>query len=80
MRAYAHTNVCIVYSVVANTLPQLRIKCGVAKSCLGAHTALQAPMHLIGVLPQNQLSQNQLPLNQLPIDQLSYHAGQFPLN
>ena len=25
-------------------LPQLRIKCGVAKSCQGTHTALQAPM------------------------------------
>ena len=24
--------------------PQLRIKCGIAKSCLGTHTALQAPM------------------------------------
>ena len=24
--------------------PQLRIKCGVAKSCPGTHTALQAPM------------------------------------
>ena len=27
-----------------NTLPQLRIKCGVAKFCPGTHSALQAPM------------------------------------
>ena len=26
--------------------PQLRIKCGIAKSCPGTHTALQAPMVL----------------------------------
>ena len=40
------TDICIVYSV-AIRFPQLRIKCGIAKSCLGTHTALQAPMDII---------------------------------
>ena len=32
-----------------NMLPQLRIKCGVAKSCPGTHTALQVPMANSGI-------------------------------
>ena len=44
MRAYAHTDVCTVYSDDTIRFPQLCIKCGVAKSCPGTHTALQPPM------------------------------------
>ena len=42
--AYARADVCIAYSVVAKYVPQLCIKCGIAKSCPGTHTALQARM------------------------------------
>ena len=42
MHAYECTDVRIAYSVVKKIhFPQLRIKCGVAKSCPGTHTALQ---------------------------------------
>ena len=45
--AHAYTDVRIAYNVVTKyVFPQLRIKCGVAKSCPGTHTALQAPMIL----------------------------------
>ena len=47
MDAYAYTDVRIAYSVHPSNkirFPKLRIKCGVAKSCPGTHTALQAPM------------------------------------
>ena len=43
-RAFARTDVSIAYSVVTKSLPQLCIKCGVAKSCPGTHTALQVPI------------------------------------
>ena len=43
-RAYAHTDVCIAVQCSDNTLPQLHIKCGIAKFCPGTHSALQAPM------------------------------------
>ena len=42
--AYAHTDIHIAYSVVTKYVLQLCIKCGLAKSCPGTHTALQAPM------------------------------------
>ena len=36
--------------------PQLRIKCGIAKSYPGTHTALQAPMvYIMGQLAANQM-------------------------
>ena len=41
-----HTHRC-TYSIQCSDkihFPQLRIKCGVAKSCLSTHTALQVPM------------------------------------
>ena len=41
--AYASTDVRIAYSDKIH-FPQLRIKCGIAKTCPGTHTALQAPM------------------------------------
>ena len=46
VRAYACTGVCIAYSECSDKIrfPQLHIKCGVAKSCPGTHTALQVPM------------------------------------
>ena len=46
IRTYRRT-----YSVQCsdNMLPQLRIKCGVAKSCPGTHTALQVPMANSGI-------------------------------
>ena len=48
MHTYRHAQTyrCrIAYSVVnKKDFPQLRIKCGEAKSCPGTHTALQAPM------------------------------------
>ena len=42
--AYTRTDVRIALQCSDNTLPQLRIKCGVAKFCPGTHSALQAPM------------------------------------
>ena len=39
--AFARTDISIAYSVVTKSLPQLRIKCGITKSCPGTHTALQ---------------------------------------
>ena len=75
MRAYARTDVCIVYSVVTKYASPIAHQMQRSQRSLGAHTALQAPMHLIGVLPRDQLSRNQLPLNQLPIDQLSYQVN-----
>ena len=45
-RAYVMSDVRIAYSTCSdNMLPQLRIKCGVAKSCPGTHTALQVPVY-----------------------------------
>ena len=46
-RAYTRTDVRIALQCSDNMLPQLCIKCGVAKFCPGTHSALQAPMLLL---------------------------------
>ena len=45
-KEYMCTDIHIAYSSKKIHFPQLRIKCGKAKSCLGTHTALQEPMSI----------------------------------
>ena len=53
MRAY---DVCTVYSDDKIRFPQLRIKCGVAKSCPGTHAHSSAGTYGQGEFEEQQIS------------------------